>query len=158
MPLLSSIRSVGAWSGTSDPLKAASVPVLDGWGWADYWTIEDWMTWHNAMKAAFGLEEANRRFISEWVKQGIGANPLDARSFNEQFKSYAKANGFYDALYYGLGVLARPVGAGVDVVTTASNAVSSVAKAGNWILPVAIIGLGLAWYLTILPKGALNRR
>lgn len=140
----------------NDPSKASSLPDFDNWGWDDYWKASDWMTWHSALKRAFGLEEANRRFITEWQKQSIGANPLDARSFDITFRDYAKANGFFDALYWGIGSLAKPIGTGVNVVSDASSAVESISNATfNIAKPLVTIGLFIwlgSWAFSTMPK------
>lgn len=109
------------------------------------------------MKATYGLEVANRNFITQWQQQGLGANPLDARSFNTRFRDYAKANGFFDALYYGLGVLAQPigatVGAGTSVINAAESAINTTASISKYVLPVAALFFAWTWY-----NGALLKR
>jgi hypothetical protein len=102
------------------------------------------MTWHKSLKAQYGLEEANSRFIIAWEKQGVGAAPIDARSFNVTFQDYAKANGFYDGLYYGLGALLKPIGAVTSAVSGASAGVGAVGSLSKYVLPIA--GLALAYF------------
>jgi hypothetical protein len=102
------------------------------------------------------LSEANKRFITEWQKQSIGANPLDARSFDIAFRDYAKANGFFDALYWGLGSLAKPIGTTVNVVSDASNAIDTISDTTFGIAkPLVTIGLIVwagSWFISTLPK------
>ena len=74
----------------------------------------------------------------------MGSTPLDARSFDTTFRDYAKANGFFDALYYGLGALVKPIGAVTDVVSDVSTGISSTASLTKYILPIA--GLALAYF------------
>jgi threonine/homoserine/homoserine lactone efflux protein len=90
------------------------------------------------------LEEANSRFIIAWEKQGVGASPLDARSFDVTFQNYAKANGFYDGLYYGLGSLTKPIGAVTSVVSGASAGIATIGSLTKYLLPIA--GLALAYF------------
>ena len=141
----------GGWKPENDPTKPTSTPDYDGWFWDSYWTPQDWITWHKSLKAQYGLEEANSRFIIAWEKQGAFSAPLDARSFNVTFQNYAKANGFYDGLYYGLGALVKPIGAVTSVVSGASDVVSGASEGlsnfgslTKYILPIA--GLALAYF------------
>jgi hypothetical protein len=153
----------GDWPAAHDPTSADATPDYDSWGWDDWWTAADWQRWHGALKARFGLVEANHHFIAAWEQQSLGASPLDARSFNSDFKAYAKENGFYDALFQGLGVLARPVSAGVQVITAGSevvedvvdataSAVSTTAAAAKWLLPVAALVMGFLYLQTVTPR------
>lgn len=127
------------------PTDPDSVPLLDEWGWADYWSASDWLTWHAAVKARYGLEVANRKFIQFWEQQGFGANPINARTFNAAFRAYARENGFFDSLFYGIGSLAKPLG------TVASDLPAVIDTTGNIlrvIAPVVIVG---ALILYVIP-------
>jgi len=145
-----------AFAPENDPSKATSIPDFDNWGFDTYWKATDWMTWHSALKRQFGLDEANRKFITEWQKQSLFANPLDARSFDVTFRDYAKANGFFDALYYGLGSLAKPIGTAVNVISDVSDAVDSISDVTTSIAkPLIVIGLLVwagSWAISTLPK------
>jgi len=134
----------GGFAPANDPTKATSTPDYDGWLWDSWWTAQDWMTWHKSLKAQYGLEEANSRFIIAWEKQGVGAAPIDARSFNVTFQDYAKANGFYDGLYYGLGALLKPIGAVPSAASGASAGVGAAGALAKYVLPIA--GLALAYF------------
>lgn len=124
-----------------DPTNPDATPDLDGWGFDSYWSAAEWMQWHAAMRERYGLEQANTRFITEWQKQGFGAAPLDARSFDTAFRDYARANGFFDALYYGLGALAKPIGGANDII----DGVSSSARVVGSILPILVLA-AIAFY------------
>lgn len=137
-------------------ITADSKPDLDEWGWDDYWTILHWIDWHKKMKAKYGLNEANKTFMYWWDQQTIGASILDARSFNTDFRNYAKKNGFFDALFGGASVL-KVIGAGSDVISGGSEVASSVVQAGvnvgkmlKWVVPTLLItalaGLGIYAY------------
>ena len=134
----------GGWPAANDPTNADSKPDYDGWGPDSWWTANDWMTWHRALKSRFGLEIANTKFVNAWEQQGALSAPLDARSFDTTFRDYAKANGFFDALYYGLGALVKPIGAVTDVVSDVSTGISSTASLTKYIMPIA--GLALAYF------------
>ena len=134
----------GGFAPENDPTKPTSIPDYDGIGWDSWWTAQDWMTWHKSLKAQYGLDEANVRFINAWEKQTMGSTPLDARSFNTTFREYAKANGFFEALYYGLGSLVKPIGAVTDVVSGASAGIGTLGSLTKYLLPIA--GLALAYF------------
>ena len=125
------------WPAQHDPSNPDALPDFDSWGWDSYWSAAEWIQWHRALVARHGLEQANVRFVTEWQKQGFGAAPLDARSFDTSFRDYARQNGFLDALYYGIGALAKPLGG-------ANDALDGVAKTGRAIgvaLPYVLFGV-----------------
>ena len=153
----------GDWSPPHDPSSADSTPDYDDWGRDTWWNGSEWKRWHAALKARYGLEEANWRFIEAWHKQGFLSGGLDARSFDPDFIAYAKENGFYQALFKGLGVLARPVSAGTQVITAgsevvedvaeaASSAVATTASAAKWLLPVAAVVMGFLYLQSVAPR------
>lgn len=142
----------GGWPAANDPTNADSKPDYDGWGPDSWWTANDWMTWHRSLKARFGLDDANVRFVNAWQQQGALSAPLDARSFDTNFRDYAKANGFFDALYYGLGALAKPIGATTDVITGVTQGVSTVANLAKFVIPVAALAFAYLFFVSKAPK------
>lgn len=123
-------------------ITAESTPAYDGWGWDDYWDCYDWIAWHKAMLPVYGIDETNKRWLQAWNKQDtFFAAPVDCRTFNQDFKQYAKDNGFYDGLFEGIGFLAQPLSAGTSVVTGASDLVGDTAdnsKYLKYVIPVVI--------------------
>jgi hypothetical protein len=150
----------GGWPAANDPTSATATPDYDNWGFDTWWTASDWMTWHMALKRAYGLEEANRRFITAWDKQGLFASPIDARSFDTTFRQYARDNGFFDALFSGIGgLVGRLPSTGTDVVVGATGAVSNVGQAvgtigsmAKYILPVAALAFGYYYFMAYKPS------
>lgn len=128
-----------------------SEPILDGWGWGDFWGPGDWMTWHKKLKEKWGLQRANEVFIEWYHKAGFGASSYDWRTFNDAFISYAKENGFYNGLFDGLaGLVMKNVNvvkdaagtviqAGGDVVQGASKTVSAIGKNMTTIVVIILI-------------------
>lgn len=114
-------------------ITADSKPDLDDWGWDDYWGPEHWIEWHKKMKAKYGPDEANQRFIIAYHEASFGAASFDWRTVNSTFKKYAKDNGFYDALYDGLGgLLGKVASVANSVVRTSADASETVIDtAGN---------------------------
>ncbi len=110
-------------------ITADSSPDYDDWGWDDYWQPQDWIVWHRAMKAKYSLDEANKRFIDAFLKAGSFAASYNWRSTDTEFKKYAKANGFYDSLFSGIGGLIGKVASlGGSVITTASDSGSALVE------------------------------
>jgi hypothetical protein len=104
-------------SGPHDSSKADSTPDYDDWGWDDYWKPEDWMAWHGAMKAAYGKNKADYKWATAWQEQGWFEGGINARTFNSDFRNWAKSEGLTDALYWGkIGPLVKVLGEGADVV------------------------------------------
>lgn len=137
-------------------ITAESSPDYDNWGWDDYWSIRDWMTWHMRMKKEYGKEKANITFLTAWEKQQFLSSPLDARTFDADFKRYAKDNGFYEGLFDPgiLKLILKGISLGLDVTETTIEAASDTAetlrkfiKYGVPIILIALIlGTGLWAY------------
>lgn len=134
------------WPTAHDPLSASSWPIFDELGWADYWGIQDWITWHKAMAREYGVEAANRRFVQAWEQDSLThAAPLSARSFDSNFRAYARDVGLLNSLYgQGLAVLAKPLGLVSDVGDVVSDIGQGVKTSGawlRWLVPVAAVVL-----------------
>ena len=94
--------------------------------WRDWWDAATWIKWHGLVKAKYGTDRANEVLI-EWFKKAPFASPTtDYRSFDDNFIKYAKATGFYDALFGG--ILGKVVKTGTQVIKTGEKVVES---AGN---------------------------
>lgn len=145
----------------NDPTNADAIPlylnhVWKFWAWFDgTWSCTDWVTWHKAMKAKYGKAKADQTFLKYWNDLALISSTQDCRSFSESFRTYMKSENLLDALYSGLGNIARPLGVGTDVTTGVGNAISGAAKGlgnvGNILkvaLPIALIaaiGVGGYW-------------
>jgi hypothetical protein len=73
-------------------INADSVPVLDGWGWADYWAKEDWTKWVRANVEKYGKDVAHEKFVTEWNKQDAFANPYNWAKYDATFVSFLKTS------------------------------------------------------------------
>lgn len=127
-----------------DPSSAAAMPDFDDWGWDDYWSADDWIEWHAAMKQEYGLRDANQTFLAYWHEQGFGSATRDARTFDASFREYARANGFLDDLFDGgVGVLSQPLGWATDILgggtNVAGNLPGAINAAGNALGAVSLI-------------------
>lgn len=117
-------------------ITADSTPIYDTWGWADYWTADDWIKWHKLMKEKYGLNEANYRFIKAYVETETLGAETSWRSLNSTFRQYARENGFFEGLFDGIGgLIVRPIGWVLDagqstgeIIENTGNAVSETTK------------------------------
>jgi len=138
-------------------ITADSKPLYDSWGWADYWSCSDWINWHKALRSKYNLDTANKIWVDAWLDgvsgaaggRGIapGSNyvidsvPLSCRTFDNGFREYIKNNKtLYNAVYSGIGAaLAKPLGAGSDVVEGVSSGIGNVSKIIKYGIPVVIV-------------------
>lgn len=115
---------------TNNIITAESKPewaILGLWG--DYWECSDLIKWHKLLVQKWGLEKANEIFISEWNNSPPINVEFNCRSLNDNFKQYAKENGFYDSLFDGIsGLLGKTVSAGESVISSTDSAVSNVVE------------------------------
>lgn len=142
----------------ADAITADSVPVLDGWGWGDYWSADNWMEWHKRLVEKYGLQKANEKFITAYHKAGIGAASYDWRTFNRAFINYAKANGFYQALFEGVGgLIGQVASATYGAVSGAADLAAGageLAKTVSKFLPAILIGAAVLAFLIYKPRTA----
>lgn len=164
--LVTSLENADNYDNDADKpfvIEADSFPVLDDWGWDTYWDARDWMKWHRLNVEKYGLDEANRKFISAYHSASFGAASYNWRTFDREFKDYAKANGFYDALFTGLaGLIAKPgailtgvVDAAGEVVTGVENVVKETGKTVTKVskyTPVLLAVGGIAALFIVLPN------
>lgn len=134
-------------------ITADSTPLLDGWGWADYWGCAEWMQWHQANVSKYGKAVANSKFITWWSKQDSFANPYNWCKYNSPFANYFKAQGIEVGwLLSNLVVGTNDVGTAVvntagnvsTGIQTASSGVQSLGSVLKYALPFAAIAGG-AW-------------
>lgn len=145
--------------GIGATITADSQPLLDGWGWGDYWGCADWIQWHQLVKAKYGKDEANARFIDWWGRQDSFAGPYNECKYNATFANYFKAQGI-EVGWLLSNIIVGAQGAGNDVVdvvtnvtTGASNASTGVQSVGtmlSFLLPVAAIGAAYYGYKTFI--------
>ncbi len=113
-------------------ITATSQPNYDDWGWDDYWNCNDWITWHQELVKAHGIDYANRRFVEAFHQATFGAASYDCRTFNSAFRKYASDNGFLEALYDGLlGTVMSPVGTVIDIGGNIVDAAGNIAGAAS---------------------------
>lgn len=104
-------------------------PDYDAWGSDTSWTCDNWIQWHKELKKRFGGEKANAIWNYAYSLQSDGAKALDCRTFNSAFRSYMtqeKLDPYASAGIFSL--VLKPVGAGVDLVDSASNLITNIGQ------------------------------
>lgn len=97
-------------------ITADSTPDYDEWGPDTYWSCQDWITWHKALKKKYGADEAKRRFGNAWDKRSAFGHELTCSLSDADFIRYFKSEGFtWDA--------------SGSFIISAANAVKSAGKA-----------------------------
>jgi hypothetical protein len=118
-------------------ITADSTPALDTWGWADYWSCQEWMQWHRLNVQAYGRDVANSKFISAWSAQDAFASPYNWCKYDSGFTNYFKQQGI------DLGnIFSQVINAAGNVVDAASNVTQTASNATDvlkWALPLAVI-------------------
>ena len=139
--------TLGGFDPEHDPKSAKSTPDYDSWGPDSYWSCTEWRQWHTALKAAHGRNKANQIWAAAWQQQGIGEHAINCRSFDPQFRAWAKSQGLFDALYWGpAGILAKPLGVGMDVADGVASTAQGISAYSSYIVP--LVGAFLLWKLT----------
>lgn len=98
--------------------------------WSDWWSAKTWVDWHKKVKEKYGQQRANEVLITWWEKAPFASPTTDFRSFDDAFRAYAKKEGFYDALFSGLGgLIGKTASAGNQVIEGAGNVVGATGDA-----------------------------
>jgi hypothetical protein len=137
-------------------ITADSVPVLDEWGWSDYWGVQEWILWHKLLKAKKGKVYADTLFKIYWNKQDIDANPYNWAKYDTDFRNYMEQEGLLSSV---TNVVADVVSAGGSVVSSGAGAVTNIgegiettAKVTKYILPVLFIAVLVVVLLSLRKK------
>lgn len=134
-----------AWSNEHNPLLPDSTPVYNDsifkfWNWFDsVWGCNDWVTWHKANVAKYGLPKANTKFMQHWENLATASSAIDCRSFNTSFRDYMKRAGLLSSLYSGVGFIAKPIGVISDVGSNVGDTLSNTSKLLKVLVPIALI-------------------
>jgi hypothetical protein len=104
-------------------------PDYDEWGKDSSWDCADWIQWHKLLKAKFGKDKAKYIWEYAYSRGTQFASHYDCRTFNSDFRSYVSKEGLDPYASAGLfRLVLKPSGAAFDVVDSASDVVTGVAK------------------------------
>ncbi len=124
------------------------VPDYDQWGVDTSWSCDNWVQWHKELKKRFGGEKANAIWNYAYSLQGDFSSALDCRTFNSAFRTYMAQEGLDPYASAGaFALILKPIGAGTDLVGSASELISNIGKGisgffqGGTIKTILTIGL-----------------
>ncbi|HWY11580.1 MAG TPA: hypothetical protein VN026_09660 [Bacteroidia bacterium] len=129
------------------------------------WTCADWVTFFKALASKYGEAKAIQIWTYWWnlglsksaggagdIKAGSGlvydSVPLDCRTFDSDFRAFLDKYKLQDVVYKGLGVIAKPLGVGVDIVENVASTVDTTSKVLKYAIPTLVVvasGLLIWW-------------
>ena len=118
-------------------ITADSIPQRDTWGWAPYWSCQEYMLWHKLNVAKYGANVANSKFISAWSELDSFDHNFNWCKYDSDFANYFKS--------YGINIgnwISNVFNAGSNVIDAAGNVTQGASNATNllkWIIPVALL-------------------
>lgn len=120
-----------------------TAPDYDQFGIDTSWSCNDWMLWHQTLKAKFGLTKANFLWDYAYSQSGVLSSNLDCRTFNSKFRDYVKANGLNPFANAGVFTpVLQGVGTIQDVTSGVLGGVSSFFTSGNIKLFLNVLSFG----------------
>ncbi len=84
----SSPKNVSSYTSGNDPNIATDLPKYGIFG---AWACSDWITWHKTLKHEFGKDEADKRWMDAWNKQGFWDTPQSWCKYIVDFNNYVRA-------------------------------------------------------------------
>lgn len=105
------------------------------------WSMQDWITWHKALKSEYGKDRAIEILVDAWEKQSIWSFPYNWWKYNDTWVSYWKSEG-YDVGH----TLSKVVNASGQIVETVTKDAATISKV---LVPLAIVAVG-AYALTAI--------
>lgn len=125
-------------------ITAESTPDYDEWGPDSYWSCQDWITWHRALKKKYGAIDAKTRFGAAWDKRSAFGHELTCSLSDTDFINYFKAEGFkWDAsgsFVLSVGNAVKSAGKAVEnSAKSAENLTKSASNITQYVLYVVIV-------------------
>lgn len=135
------------------PITHESTPDYDGWGWDSYWSAQQWIDWHKALSAQYGITQANNLFKEAWFEQGIWEHGYNWYKYNKEFVAYFKSQGvnvgntISNFLVSTTTAIDNIVDGAGNVIDNTTGAASNLTNTAGKILPalLTIAGLGIAY-------------
>tara|TARA_R110002110_G_scaffold245836_1_gene462275 strand:+ start:1201 stop:1617 length:417 start_codon:yes stop_codon:yes gene_type:complete len=126
-----------------ETIQYNSIPDLDAWFPDTFWSCEQWITWHKLNVKESGQDIANSKFIYWWDEQDTFAGPYNKCKYNSDFYLYFKDQGIdtgwlLSKVFVGIDLLA-------DGIPDLGKGLKTTFQWSKYILPIALIGFGLAY-------------
>lgn len=148
--------------GENDPYNPNATPDFDEWGPDSYWSMDQWLIWHQSLLEAFGSPTATNIWVEAWNGRSgwgtVGDVRYDWVALNSDFRDYLtqhKTSGGITMLAAIQNPLGSLMGTGTDVVASTTTAVINATDTLKWLLPVAIIVVVAAAVFILLTKSNL---
>lgn len=101
-----------------------NAPDYDEWGYDDFWSCNDWITWHKKLAEHFGEETATEVWNYAFEKTTNLSSNLDCNALDSNFRKYVKEHG----LKPNSDIITESMGTASDVLTGALGATSSLSS------------------------------
>jgi len=101
-----------------------SVPDYDEWGIDEFWSCNDWITWHKRLSEHFGEATATEIWNYAFSKSTNLSSNLDCNTINTSFRSYVKQHG----LKPNTDIIVETIGTTTDILSGALGTTSNVAS------------------------------
>jgi len=123
---------------SDDPRNADAEPQYDSWGpnLGGYWSLDDWITWHNANVTAYGLAFANQKFIAAWNDNSWGSAPDNELQYSSSARNYFQNVGLLGSLGWTWTSVINDAGQGL---ANAAAGLPAAGKTTSWLLPLAAV-------------------
>lgn len=114
-----------------------SIPDIDEWGWDTFWSCENWIQWHKALKDHYKSNQANILWVNGWnLSDSTGHETLCL--LDPSFSYYFKNQGIdidntFTAIVVGIQTMAET---GIDAGVNITKFLKSIA-------PLLLIGVGI---------------
>lgn len=119
-------------------ITADSKPDYDEFGVDDYWSCDDWINWHKALKKKFGKQVADKTWTEAWNKQDSFESDFNWCKYQGTFNSYVRAENL-NATWWLPNILNSITGIAEDASDAAKNT-SNVLKV---VIPVLVVSAAI---------------
>ncbi len=101
-----------------------NAPDYDEWGYDDFWSCDDWITWHKKLAEHFGEATATEIWNHAFKQTTNLSSNLDCNALDSSFRSYVKSHG----LDVNNDLVTQVIGTTSDVLSGALDTTSNVAS------------------------------
>lgn len=124
-------------------ITADSVPDYDNWGPDDYWSCNDWITWHKELKKKYTKAEADKKWIAAWEQQGGTEHNANWCKYSGSFNEYVRKEKLDVSNF-----IANILNDATTVIENAGDTAVSATKILKWVVPGIVIAaaIGVLFY------------
>lgn len=122
-------------------ITADSTPDYDSWGPDTYWSCDQWIQYHKALKEKWGQDKANKIWLDAFEKQDSFEHAYNWCKYDAAFADYFAKQG----LSVG-NIFSKIVNSGgklVDAVSNVASTASSSTNALKFVGPALVVTAGI---------------